>query len=121
MTGKAPRFRAPSHLRPATRQWVGRVLEDYELEEHHFKLLVSAAESWDRMQEARRALATHGLTFTTARGVVQARPEVAMERDHKVLFARTLRELGLDRAAPPEEIKPPALSGLRVVGKARPS
>ena len=43
--------RAPEYLRPKTRKWVKGVLKEYELEEHHIKLLILAAKSWDRCEE----------------------------------------------------------------------
>jgi hypothetical protein len=46
----------PKHLRPATKAWFSRVLDEYSLEPHHVRLLTLAAESWDRCCEAREAL-----------------------------------------------------------------
>jgi hypothetical protein len=40
--------RPPSHLKPATKRWFVEVCEQFELEEHHRKLLTAAAECWDR-------------------------------------------------------------------------
>jgi hypothetical protein len=51
----------PKHLRPATRAWFSSVLDEYPLEPHHIKLLILAAESWDRCCEARELLSEHGL------------------------------------------------------------
>jgi hypothetical protein len=47
----------PKHLQPATRQWFASVVEDYELEPHHVRLLTLAAEAWDRGVQAREAIA----------------------------------------------------------------
>ncbi len=105
-----PPFRAPSDLSPATRQWVERVCRAYELEEHHFKLLVAAGEAWDARQEARRALRKHGRVFVDRFGQPRSRPEVAHERDAGIAFARLLRELALDVNLP-DDSRPPHIGG----------
>ena len=102
---------APAHLRPTTRHWFGQVLSDYQLEPHHVRLLSLAAEAWDRTQQAREALAEHGLTFEDRFGQPHGRPEVSLERDSRLAFARLLRELALDVDAPAEESRPPAIRG----------
>lgn len=98
--------RPPRHLRPATKEWWSAVVENYELEDHHLRLLTLAAEAFDRGQEARAVLAAEGLTFTDARfKTPKVRPEVSIERDSRLAFARLLRELRLDEPAP--DARPP--------------
>lgn len=99
----------PKHLRPATKRWFAGVIGDYVLEPHHVRLLTLAAEAWDRGQEAREALASHGLTFNDRFDQPHARPEVAIERDSRLSFARLVRELRLDLSEPPESPRPPSL------------
>ena len=106
------RPRAPAHLRSATRQWFAAVLDDFELDDHHVRLLTLAAESWDRGEMARESIAEHGMTFLDRFGSPRARPEVAIERDSRIAFARLLRELDLDVDLP-TETRPPALRGNR--------
>ena len=98
--------RAPRHLRRATAAWWRSVLRDYDLEEHHLRLLSAAAESWDRAQEAREALERHGLTFEDRFGQPRVRPEVPIERDNRLAFARILRELDLDGEPLPDPRMP---------------
>jgi phage terminase small subunit len=70
------------------------VVTNYDLEGHHLRLLQSAAEAWDRMQQGRQALADHGaLTFVGANGDLKTHPAVAIERDARIAFARLVREL----------------------------
>jgi phage terminase small subunit len=102
--------KAPSHLRPATAAWWGKVMADYELEEHHVRILTLAAESWDRGQQAREALATNGLTFMDRFQQPHARPEIAIERDSRIAFARLVRELALD-VEEPNSSAPPTIRG----------
>lgn len=72
------------------------MLAEFELGDHHVRLLTLAAQAWDRAEEAREALAEHGTTYTDRFGQPRARPEVAIERDARLAFARLLRELDLD-------------------------
>lgn len=97
-----PAFRVPKHLRKPTQSWVKSVLSDFDLEEHHFKLLISAAESWDRICSAREVIDSQGMTYFDRFQQPKARPEIAIERDNKVIFARLLRELSLDGVDAPE-------------------
>jgi P27 family predicted phage terminase small subunit len=104
----AEKMKPPRHLKPATRRWWKSVVADFELEPHHVRLLTLAGESWDRCVQAREALAEHGLTFMDRHGSPRARPEVGIERDSRIAFARLLRELGLD-VQPPSENRAPAI------------
>jgi hypothetical protein len=82
------------------------------LEGHHIRLLTLAAESWDRCQQAREAL-EDGLTFTDRWGQPHAKPEVAIERDSRLAFARLLRELDLDTEPPADLRRGPGLRSNR--------
>ena len=106
MTSRRPP-RPPKHLRPATRRWFSWVLDNFEMEEHHVKILTAASESWDRMQQAREAIGKFGIVFTDRFGAPKPRPEVAIERDAKIVFSRMIRELRLDLEGP--ESRPPGL------------
>ncbi len=101
---------APEHLRAPTRTWWDTVCRDCDLEPHHVRLLTVAAEAWDRTQQAREALAEHGLTYDDRFGQPRSRPEVAIERDSRIAFARLLRELGLDVEAPADVARPHELN-----------
>ena len=98
--------RAPTYLRPQTRSWWSSVLRDFDLDEHHVRLLTLAAEAWDRAQGAREAVAVHGPVYNDRFGQPRARPEVAIERDSRIAFARLLRELDLD-GEPGSDPRPP--------------
>jgi phage terminase small subunit len=108
--------RAPKHLQPTTRKWFASVVAAYELEEHHLRLLTLACEAWDRCVAAREAIAAAGgMTFDDRYGCPHPRPEIAIERDSRVSFARLVRELDLDLAPPPETSRPPGLRSNRRV------
>jgi hypothetical protein len=108
MTRDSSAPKAPAHLRGPTRAWFTQVLSDYDLQPHHVRLLTLAAESWDRGEMAREALAT-GLTFTDRFGAPHPRPEVAVERDSRLSFARLVRERELDTEVAAPAHRPPPL------------
>jgi phage terminase small subunit len=109
MSNKTP----PDHLSDAAKIWWREVIATYALEDHHVKLLTLAAESWDRSEQARAALAQHGLTFNDRFGTPRARPEIAIERNAKTSFARLLRELDLDVEPPAPSTRPRPLRSNR--------
>ena len=86
------------------------MVSDFELDPHHLRLLALACESWDRSQQAREHLAEHGLTFVDRFGCPKPRPEVGIERDSRIAFARLLRELSLD-SDPVPDTRLPRLAG----------
>ena len=100
---------APAHLTPEAASWWRSVLADYELEDHHVRLLRLACEAWDRCQQAREEIDRDGLTIRTGDGGLKAHPAVAIERDARLAFARLVRELDLDAGAPSESRRPPSL------------
>jgi hypothetical protein len=86
------------------------VVSEFQLEPHHLRLLQLAAESWDRGVQAREAIQTLGLTYVDRFDQPRARPEIAIERDSRIAFARLLRELALD-VSEPGESRPPSIVG----------
>src|SRR5712691_9402754 len=98
LKAKRPRpadARLPRHLRAATRQWAEGILDGYEFEPHHVKLLVLACQAWDQGERARARLARYGVTYRDRFGQPRIRPEVKVEHDARIAFARILRELRL--------------------------
>ena len=103
---------ALAHLKPATAQWWLDVVDEFGLEAHHERLLTLAAEAWDRCQAARAVIDDLGLTFDDRFNQPKARPEVAIERDSRIAFARLLRELALDFEEPPSTRRPTPISSM---------
>jgi phage terminase small subunit len=110
----------PPHLRPETAAWWRSITADFSLEPHHIRLLRLACEAWDAGQAAREAIAEHGPVYVDRFGQPRARPEVAIERDNRIAFARLMRDLALDVDGPAaEEHRPPRITGnarLRTTG-----
>jgi P27 family predicted phage terminase small subunit len=88
--------RPPAYLSKPMCAWWLQTVADYDLEPHHLHLLALACSTWDRCEQARQAIAENGVTFRDDRGNVRARPEVTIERDARLAFARLVRELDLD-------------------------
>jgi phage terminase small subunit len=96
------------------KKWWDEALADFDLDPHHRHLLEAACGAWDRMVEARTALNEHGLIYTDHNGAPKPRPEVAVEKDSRIAFARLVRELDLDVQPPPEpRPRPPGLRSNR--------
>lgn len=108
MAVKKAEITAPKHLRAATRRWFEATAIEFELEEHHLKLLTLASENWDRCCEARESLKTSGMTYTDRFGQPRSRPEIAILRDCTIAFARLMRELDLDEEENPDKPDKPA-------------
>jgi P27 family predicted phage terminase small subunit len=110
---KSAAVKPPKHLRAPTALWWSEILAEYDLDSHHVRLLTKSCESWDRSEQAREALLKYGLTFDDRFGSPHARPEVAIERDSRLAFARLVREIGLD-VSPLSDSRPNALPANRV-------
>ncbi len=111
---KKNELKPPKYLQTATKKWWKSVTSQWVLEEHHIRILTLAAGAWDRAEQARELLAEHGLTFVDGKlNRPVARPEVAIERDSRLAFARLLRELDLDITTPAESSRPPQLHSIR--------
>jgi phage terminase small subunit len=98
----------PRHLSAKARKFFRSVMTEFELEEHHLKLLTLACTAWDRAEAARLIVEKSGLTYNDRFGQPVSRPEIAIERDSRLAFARLLREIGLDASEPPDS-RPPKL------------
>jgi Phage terminase, small subunit len=90
------------------KRWWLSVVEDYELEPHHILILTKAAEAFDRAEGARETIDKEGTTYQDRFGQPTARPEVSIERDSRLQFARLVRELNLSEE-PPNAPRPPGL------------
>ena len=62
------KIQPPRHLAQRTRRWFKHVCESFDLEEHHLRLLTLAGEAWDRCEQAREAIALHGMADFIVQG-----------------------------------------------------
>lgn len=105
-SGKRAVLGIPKNLKPATAAWFREAVSEWDLDEHHVRLLTLAAHAYDRAEEARDRLAKDGTYVRDRFDHLKAHPAVAVERDARIQFARLLRELDLDGAPAPES-RPP--------------
>lgn len=96
-------------LKPQTRKWIKKILDRYQLESHHERLLVLLGQAWERSQEAEETLKKEGAYVYDRFEQRKAHPAVSVARDSMATFARLLRELALDIEQPAEESRPPAI------------
>jgi phage terminase small subunit len=82
------------------------VVSEYDLEGHHVRLLTVAAQTWDRLEEARERLRKDGSYVPDRYGALKAHPAIAVERDSRIAFARLVRELDLDGEPTPDPRMP---------------
>lgn len=100
------------HLEPATRLWVEAVRHEYDLDQHHDRLLILAAQAFDRAEQARYILDHDGIMIPTGAGGKKAHPAVAIARDARIASAFLLRELTLDMTGA-DVARPPPLASNR--------
>jgi P27 family predicted phage terminase small subunit len=102
---------APEHLRDPGRTFWVKVVSDYELEDPALGLLEAACDAYDRMCEARAIVLREGAIVEDRYGKPKTHPAAALERDSRLAFARLVRELNFDVAAP--DARPPRRGGAR--------
>lgn len=90
------------------KKWWVSVNKDFVLEDHHRLLLTKACEAHDRAERARETIQKEGVTYLDRFQQPCARPEVAIERDSRLAFARLVRELNLGEE-PRDPPRPPKL------------
>lgn len=90
----------PEHLSPAAAGWWACAVLANRLGERERLLLTAAAESWDRANAARRIVDAEGEVTFDRFGQPRAHPAVAVERDARAAFAKTMREMELQPEAP---------------------
>lgn len=94
------RIIVPKTLRAATKKWIRQIFADYELESQHIKILIQAAETWDRLLEAREQIEKDGAYYIDRFGSPHKHPALAEERSNRVVFSRLIRELNLTESPP---------------------
>jgi len=88
--------KSPKHLRAPTQRWFQAMIEQFEFESHHLRILQAACEAWDRCQLCREAIRREGMTTIDRFGQVRPHPLLATERDSRLAFAKLLKDLHLD-------------------------
>lgn len=92
---------APDHLSPSAREWFDTIVKQCPTEEHHRRLILLAAQAWDKAEEARKILEKEGIIYHDRFGAPRPHPAVAIERNAQIAFLRMVRALNFNS----EEIK----------------
>jgi phage terminase small subunit len=92
--GKAP-SNPPRHLSRRMKAFWKSILATRKLEPHEEAIFLNACLSFDRAEAARKVLQQEGLTFNDRWGCPKARPEIAIEHDNRVVFAKLIKQLNL--------------------------
>ena len=72
------------------------VISAFDLEPHHYRLLLNAADFWDEGELATTILRREGVTVLSAAGTAKAHPALAIARSSRLGFAAMCKALGLD-------------------------
>ena len=102
------KFTIPNHLETTTKKWFRQVLQEYDLESHHIRLLTLAAEAWDRSVAAQAAIKEYGILYKD-KGKPRANPAIKIKEQAEIIFSRLIRELNLDIESPKSSGRPPSL------------
>ncbi len=105
--------RPPKHLQKSTAKWFKSVVDEWDLGDHHIRILTLAAEAWDQVQLCRQVIAADGMTFLYRFGQPKERPEVGILHNSRLAFARLVRELDLDFDGGSDTGRPPAIRSNR--------
>jgi hypothetical protein len=89
------------------------VTTQFELEPYQLETLRLAAEALDRIEDARAVIQQHGIVITGRFGL-KGNPACEIEKNNKTLYARLMREIGLDALVDTEASRPkPLYAGRR--------
>jgi phage terminase small subunit len=92
--GQAP-SNPPRHLSRRMKAFWKLIFATRKLEPHEEVIFLNACLSFDRAEAARKLLQENGLTYTDRFGQPRARPEISIERDNRLLFAKLIKQLNL--------------------------
>ena len=77
---KTAKIVIPKRLSAPARAWVQGVISAFDLEPHHYRLLLNAADFWDEGELATTILRREGVTVLSAAGTAKAHPALAIAR-----------------------------------------
>ena len=97
-------------LQPKTKRWIRGIVSEWQLEEHHMRLLVLAGGAYDRALSAKALVDADGPCVLNRFDVKVSHPMIDVWKQSSITFCRLLREVGLDLAGP-EETRPKSRPG----------
>ena len=91
---------APKHLSAEARRIWNKMVAEWNFDDSTLMILRQALEAFDRLNQAREAIARDGLTVADRFGAQRAHPALIVEKDSRLALLRAWRQLGLDIEAP---------------------
>lgn len=85
----------PSHIQKSGRNWIKKVLSEYEFSQTDLSTLFMAGECLDRLKQVRERIVKDGLQVPDRFGIMKAHPLCAVERDNRLTFVRINKQLGI--------------------------
>jgi phage terminase small subunit len=85
----------PEHLTPEAAAWWSAIVAEWRLTPGETATLTAAAETLDRISEARQAIAEDGAYLADRFGQKRAHPALSVERLQRLALARLLKTLKL--------------------------
>jgi hypothetical protein len=77
--------KAFAKLKAPTKKWVKRVQSNWELDEHHSRILILAGAAWDRAQEAKDRVDEDGAVILDRFEQKKSHPGVEIERQSMLI------------------------------------
>lgn len=91
----------PDGLSPEAEAWWGRIVEEFEVEDHAGRLLLQTAlEAFDEMRKTQAILAKDGFLIEDRFQQKKPHPLIPQLRDSRTAMMRALRALNLDIEPP---------------------
>jgi P27 family predicted phage terminase small subunit len=89
--------RPPKALSREARAWWLKLQREYPLDDAAALFLLEVAlTAFDRMRQAQRAIAEHGVTVVDRWGQIKTNPATTIERDSRAGMLQAFRDLRLD-------------------------
>ena len=90
--------RPPKHLQAEGRKYWRYVVRHFGVAPWQEHELAVACESLDVIADCREQIEAEGLTFVDRYGQVKQHPLLTVARDHRNLFLKAVKQLGLDKS-----------------------
>ena len=100
-------MKPPKHLSKPSKKFFKKIFEEYELEDHHIKLLILACESLDKITKARKSIDKTSLIYTDRFGRPKIHPLAKIEIDNKAIFIKLIKAMELGVELPGQIGRPP--------------
>jgi len=88
--------KAPKFLSAKSREFFREVINVYQLEDFHIKLLILACESLDQIEIARLQIEKEGSYYINRFDEPRPHPALKEFKDNKIIFAKLIKQLDLE-------------------------